>query len=178
LSQQRGNGINTCGPGETQLESTAGASSVASTSSKTTSVRSAKAAVQSAQAHCDRHVAIVGYTNAASDYQPAHGAGVLVEGLFARRPTARRLARRRRDGVRVRHGRLVRKLPHQLVEAFRTLDVMVMPPLVHVVGVRPTAGTSTLSGRPGDRRVRPELLVPAIDRRRAAAAVIPRRHLV
>ncbi|HEX7095363.1 MAG TPA: GTPase HflX [Acidimicrobiales bacterium] len=142
LSQQRG-GINTRGPGETQLEVDRRriVRRIHKLESELREIRKHRAVQAKARKRtANRHVAIVGYTNAGKStlLNRLTSAGVLVEDrLFATLDaTTRRLSLPGGETVYVSDTvGFVRKLPHQLVEAFKsTLDVVVDADLlVHVV---------------------------------------------
>jgi GTP-binding protein HflX len=143
LSQQRGGGINTRGPGETQLEVDRRriVRRIHKLESDLREVRKHRTVQAKARKRtANRHVAIVGYTNAGKStlLNRLTRAGVLVEDrLFATLDaTTRRLSLPGGETVFVSDTvGFVRKLPHQLVEAFKTtLDVVVDADLlVHVV---------------------------------------------
>jgi GTP-binding protein HflX len=143
LSQQRGGGINTRGPGETQLEVDRRriVRRIHKLESDLRDVRKHRTVQAKARKRtANRHVAIVGYTNAGKStlLNRLTRAGVLVEDrLFATLDaTTRRLSLPGGETVFVSDTvGFVRKLPHQLVEAFKTtLDVVVDADLlVHVV---------------------------------------------
>jgi GTP-binding protein HflX len=142
LSQQRG-GINTRGPGETQLEVDRRriVRRIHKLEDDLREIRKHRAVQSKARKRtANRRVAIVGYTNAGKStlLNRLTSAGVLVEDrLFATLDaTTRRLALPGGESVFVSDTvGFVRKLPHQLVEAFKTtLDVVVDADLlVHVV---------------------------------------------
>jgi GTP-binding protein HflX len=142
LSQQRG-GINTRGPGETQLEVDRRriVRRIHKLEGDLREIRKHRAVQSKARKRtANRHVAIVGYTNAGKStlLNRLTSAGVLVEDrLFATLDaTTRRLSLPGGETVFVSDTvGFVRKLPHQLVEAFKsTLDVVVDADLlVHVV---------------------------------------------
>jgi GTP-binding protein HflX len=143
LSQQRGGGINTRGPGETQLEVDRRriVRRIHKLEGDLRDIRKHRAVQSKARKRtANRHVAIVGYTNAGKStlLNRLTSAGVLVEDrLFATLDaTTRRLSLPGGETVFVSDTvGFVRKLPHQLVEAFKsTLDVVVDADLlVHVV---------------------------------------------
>jgi GTP-binding protein HflX len=143
LSRQRGGGVGTRGPGETQLEVDRRRvrERIAQLRRRLGSVERSRR-LQRAERHAvpTPTVALVGYTNAGKStlMNAFTRAGVLVEDrLFATLdPTVRRL--RLPQGLTVLLGDTVgfiHKLPHQLVEAFRsTLEqVRTADLLVHVV---------------------------------------------
>ena len=142
LSQQRG-GINTRGPGETQLEVDRRriVRRIHKLEDDLREIRKHRAVQAKARKRtANRHVAIVGYTNAGKStlLNRLTSSGVLVEDrLFATLDaTTRRLALPGGEAVYLSDTvGFVRKLPHQLVEAFKsTLDVVVDADLlVHVV---------------------------------------------
>jgi GTP-binding protein HflX len=142
LSQQRG-GINTRGPGETQLEVDRRriVRRIHKLEDDLRQIRRHRSVQSKARKRtANRRVAIVGYTNAGKStlLNRLTSAGVLVEDrLFATLDTTtRRLALPGGESVFVSDTvGFVRKLPHQLVEAFKTtLDVVVDADLlVHVV---------------------------------------------
>jgi GTP-binding protein HflX len=142
LSQQRG-GINTRGPGETQLEVDRRriVRRIHKLEGDLREIRKHRKVQSKARKRtANRHVAIVGYTNAGKStlLNRLTSAGVLVEDrLFATLDaTTRRLSLPGGETVFVSDTvGFVRKLPHQLVEAFKsTLDVVVDADLlVHVV---------------------------------------------
>jgi GTP-binding protein HflX len=142
LSQQAG-GIGTRGPGETQLEVDRRriVRRIHKLEADLRDVRRHRAVQSKARRRtANRAVAIVGYTNAGKStlLNRLTDAGVLVEDrLFATLDaTTRRLALPGGETVYVSDTvGFVRKLPHQLVEAFKsTLDVVVDADLlVHVV---------------------------------------------
>ena len=143
LSRQRGGGVGTRGPGETQLEVDRRRvrERLAQLRTRLADVdRSRRLQRQERQTVPTPTVALVGYTNAGKStvMNALTRAGVLVEDrLFATLdPTVRRL--RLPDGVVVLVADTVgfiHKLPHQLVEAFKsTLEqVRTATLLVHVV---------------------------------------------
>jgi GTP-binding protein HflX len=143
LSRQRGGGVGTRGPGETQLEVDRRRvrERIAQLRRRLGSVeRSRRVQRAERQAVPTPTVALVGYTNAGKStlMNALTRAGVLVEDrLFATLdPTVRRL--RLPQGLTVLLGDTVgfiHKLPHQLVEAFKsTLEqVRTADLLVHVV---------------------------------------------
>jgi GTP-binding protein HflX len=143
LSQQRGGGINTRGPGETQLEVDRRriVRRIHKLEGDLREIRKHRAVQsKSRKRTANRHVAIVGYTNAGKStlLNRLTSAGVLVEDrLFATLDaTTRRLSLPGGETVFVSDTvGFVRKLPHQLVEAFKsTLDVVIDADLlVHVV---------------------------------------------
>jgi GTPase len=143
LSQQRGGGINTRGPGETQLEVDRRriVRRIHKLEADLRQVRKHRTVQSKARRRtANRHVAIVGYTNAGKStlLNRLTRAGVLVEDrLFATLDaTTRRLSLPGGETVFVSDTvGFVRKLPHQLVEAFKTtLDVVVDADLlIHVV---------------------------------------------
>jgi GTP-binding protein HflX len=143
LSQQRGGGINTRGPGETQLEVDRRriVRRIHKLESDLRDIRKHRQVQSKARKRtANRHVAIVGYTNAGKStlLNRLTSAGVLVEDrLFATLDaTTRRLSLPGGETVFVSDTvGFVRKLPHQLVEAFKsTLDVVIDADLlVHVV---------------------------------------------
>ncbi len=142
LSQQ-GGGIGTRGPGETQLEVDRRRlvrrihkleSDLASISSRRDNQRKAR------RGSANRRVSIVGYTNAGKStlMRALTGADVLIEDkLFATLdPTTRRLQLPGGEQVLLSDTvGFVRRLPHQLVEAFKsTLEVTAEADLlIHVV---------------------------------------------
>jgi GTPase len=143
LSQQRGGGINTRGPGETQLEVDRRrlVRRIHKLEGDLREIRKHRSVQSKARKRtANRHVAIVGYTNAGKStlLNRLTSAGVLVEDrLFATLDaTTRRLSLPGGETVFLSDTvGFVRKLPHQLVEAFKsTLDVVVDADLlVHVV---------------------------------------------
>ena len=145
LSRQRGGGVGTRGPGETQLEVDRRRvrDRIAQLRRRLGSVERSRR-LQGAERHAvpTPTVALVGYTNAGKStlMNALTRAGVVVEDrLFATLdPTVRRL--RLPHGLTVLLGDTVgfiHKLPHQLVEAFKsTLEqVRTADLLVHVVDV-------------------------------------------
>jgi len=140
---QQGGGIGTRGPGETQLESDRRRlmRRVSRLESDLRRIRKNRSTQSKARRRTsNRAVAIVGYTNAGKStlLNRLTDAGVLVQDrLFATLDaTTRRLQLPGGEAVYVSDTvGFIRKLPHQLVEAFKsTLDVVVDADLlVHVV---------------------------------------------